>query len=74
MEKKQQIPGLNAESRTRGMLKGFDENSIQEFDFKILKNSKIIRSFRKKVRSNYCNLSLVSDHFSVLMSISVHFS
>ena len=39
MEKKQQIPGLNAESRTRGMLKGFDENSIQEFDFKILKNS-----------------------------------
>ena len=35
MEKKQQIPGLNAESRTRGMLKGFDENSIQEFDFKI---------------------------------------
>ena len=32
MEKKQQIPGLNAESRTRGMLKGFDE-SVQEWWF-----------------------------------------
>jgi hypothetical protein len=25
MDKKDQIPGLNAETRTRGMLKGFDE-------------------------------------------------
>jgi len=30
MEKKQQIPGLNAESRTRGMLKGFDESVQQQ--------------------------------------------
>lgn len=34
MEKKQQIPGLNAESRTRGMLKGFDNESVQECDFR----------------------------------------
>ena len=34
MEKKQQIPGLNAGSRTRGMLKGFDSESVQECDFR----------------------------------------